>query len=307
MCWPARLCKSSGPGMRRCLKCSTEFPGPDWICPCCQFQPTMVGGFLSFAPELAGTSDGYDADFHHLLDQAQERSFWFRCRNRLIADIARQWFPSAATILEIGCGTGYVLAGLREALPYARYTGSESSATGLAYAACRLGSDVSLLQMNAEAIPFANEYDAIAACDVLEHLRDDVKALGEINWALKPGGYALLTVPQHPMLWSDADVLARHQRRYRRGELAAKCSTVGLQVVMDTSFVFSLLPVMMAQRLVRGRGKAYDLNSELSLPRWLDRILFTFLDAERRCIGTGMRFPVGGSRVVLARKRREPQ
>jgi SAM-dependent methyltransferase len=290
--------------MRRCIKCSTEFSASDWVCPRCRFTPGAVeAGFLSFAPELSATSEGFDADYHEVLDRAQERSFWFRSRNLLITDLARHWFPSAAKVLEIGCGTGYVLAGLQQALPQAAFSGSEVSAQGLVYAARRLGPDVFLFQMAAEAIPFADEYDAIAACDVLEHLQDDVRALAEIERALKPGGYALLTVPQHPMLWSDADVAACHQRRYRRRELAGKCAMAGLQVVMDTSFVSSLLPLMMMQRLVRGHGKDYDLKSELTLPAWLDRSLFAILDVERRCIRAGLRFPVGGSRVVVARKR----
>jgi SAM-dependent methyltransferase len=264
----------------------------------------MHNGFASFAQDLAATCSGFNADSHHFLDRAQESSFWFRCRNQLLADLTRQWFPNAETVLEIGCGTGYVLAGLRQVLPRARFAGSEVSTVGLEYAARRLGPDVSLFQMDAHAIPFSNEFDLIAACDVLEHLDDDVKALRETHRALKPGGGALLTVPQHPLLWSEVDVLAHHQRRYRRGELSEKCRQAGLQVVVDTSFVISLLPLMMAQRLVHGRNKNYDSNAELSLSSWLDRLLFTILDMERRCIRMGARFPVGGSRVVVALKGR---
>jgi SAM-dependent methyltransferase len=262
----------------------------------------MQNGFASFAPDLAVACGGFDADSHHFLDRAQECSFWFRSRNRLLADLTQQWFPNAETVLEIGCGTGYVLAGLRQVLPRARFAGSEVSIVGLEYAAKRLGPDVSLFQMDAHAIPFSDEFDLIAACDVLEHLNDDVKALREIHRALKPGGGALLTVPQHPLLWSEVDVFSHHQRRYRRGELSEKCRQAGLRVVLDTSFVISLLPLMMAQRLVRGRNKNYNGTAELTLSRWLDRLLFTVLDMERRCIGMGARFPVGGSRVVVALK-----
>jgi SAM-dependent methyltransferase len=288
--------------MQRCVKCSTEFAGPSWNCPHCEYKPIIQGGFPSFAPALAAASSGFDADFHHVLNREQERSFWFRSRNRLLADLTQRWMPNAATVLEIGCGTGYVLAGLRQVLPRAQFTGSEVSSVGLEYAALRLGSEVSLFQMDAHAIPFSDEFDLIAACDVLEHLEDDVAALSEIHRALKPGGCALLTVPQHPLLWSEADVFACHKRRYQRGELAAKCRQVGLQVAVNTSFVVGLLPLMMVQRLVRGRNKNYDFNSELSLPGWLDRLLFVILDIERRCIRMGARFPVGGSSVVVAFK-----
>jgi len=290
--------------MHRCLECSTEFAGPGWTCPHCSHKPVINGNIPSFAPDLAIAGTDFDPHSHHLLDQAQEHSFWFRSRNRLIADLARRWFPQAKTVLEIGCGTGYVLAGLRKVLPQAHFAGSEITAVGLGYAEHRLGADVSLFQMDANAIPFSNEFDLIAACDVLEHVDGDVNALAEILRALKPGGGAILTVPQHPLLWSQADVLACHKRRYRRGELAEKCRQVGFEITVNTSFVFGLLPLMAAQRLLRGRKKDYALDSELSMPNWLDRLLFLILDTERRCIRIGARFPIGGSRVVVAFKRK---
>jgi SAM-dependent methyltransferase len=289
--------------MHRCLACLADFPGPAWTCPNCGHTPAKEGNILSFAPAAETASEGYNADDHHVLDQVQQRSFWFRCRNDLLQDLTRRWFPEARTVLEIGCGTGYVLSGLRQALPQARFVGSEITAVGLGYAAQRLGPEVSLFQMDARAIPFSGEFDLIAACDVLEHLDNDVTALSEIHRALKPGGGVLLTVPQHPLLWSQTDVLACHVRRYRRNELAEKCRDTGFNVVADTSFVFSLLPLMLAQRLLAAQKKDYDFKSELSLPGWLDRLLFVVLDAERRCIKAGARFPVGGSRVVVAIKR----
>lgn len=40
------------------------------------------------------------------------------------------------------------------------------------------------------------DFDCVIACDVLEHVNDDGKALREIHRVLKPGGYCILTVPQ---------------------------------------------------------------------------------------------------------------
>ena len=39
-------------------------------------------------------------------------------------------------------------------------------------------------------------YDLAIACDVLEHIPDDLKAMREIRRILAPGGWAVLTVPQ---------------------------------------------------------------------------------------------------------------
>jgi len=42
----------------------------------------------------------------------------------------------------------------------------------------------------------AGQYDTLIACDVLEHVSNDRMAMREIFRILRPGGYAILTVPQ---------------------------------------------------------------------------------------------------------------
>jgi SAM-dependent methyltransferase len=193
-----------------------------------------------------------------------------------------------------------VLAGLREALPNARIVGSEIYINGLEYAAKRLGGNVELYQMDAQAIPFSAEFDLIAACDVLEHIEADISVLEEMHRALKPGGGLLLTVPQHPFLWSQFDKLAHHKRRYRRTELQDKCRRAGFKVIQQTSFVFTLLPLVIAQRLTIGRRADYDWKAEMKMPSWLNRLLQSALDLERVLIARGISFPSGSSRIVVA-------
>ena len=41
-----------------------------------------------------------------------------------------------------------------------------------------------------------NSFDLIIACDVLEHVSNDAKAIRELFRVLRPGGWAILTVPQ---------------------------------------------------------------------------------------------------------------
>ena len=42
----------------------------------------------------------------------------------------------------------------------------------------------------------ADEFGLLIACDVLEHVHDDIMAMHEIHRVLRLGGYAILTVPQ---------------------------------------------------------------------------------------------------------------
>jgi ubiquinone/menaquinone biosynthesis C-methylase UbiE len=288
--------------MKRCLSCRTEFSSIGWDCPGCGHAPQVIDGFPAFAPDLALDNDGMAPDAHDALDQVQHQSFWFRSRNRLLVDMARRYFPQTRSLLEIGCGTGYVLSALAKTFPAAQIVGSEIYANGLGYAARRLGSRVELLQMDAQKIPFAAEFDLIAACDVLEHIENDARVLSEMYRSLKPGGALLLTVPQHPFLWSKSDDLAHHKRRYRVGELTSKVRHAGFSIVRDTSFVSLLMPVLMLQRLTQGRRADYDVDAEFSLPAWLDRLLELPMETDRLLIRLGLSLPAGGSRMILAKR-----
>src|ERR1041384_8013479 len=119
--------------------------------------------------------------------------------------------------MEIGCGTGYVLSGIRQAFPDLRLSGSEIFSVGLTFAAERLPG-IQLYQMDARQIPFREEFDVVGAFDVLEHVTEDEEVLSQMYQATRKGGGILLTVPHHPFLWSSLDVHARHVRRYQTRE-----------------------------------------------------------------------------------------
>lgn len=255
-------------------------------------------GVTSFAQPRG--SDGFDpAAFEHLA-ALEESSFWFRSRNRLICWALQRYFPRARSVLEIGCGTGYVLSGVRQALPQARLVGSELHAEGLEYAQRRLP-EVELLQFDARRIPFDGEFDVVGAFDVLEHIEEDEAVLAEIHRALRGAGGMLLTVPQHPWLWSAADEYAEHKRRYRRSELIRKVTAAGFAVRRITSFVTIPLPAMAAAR-VRDRraGASYDPTREHQAAARATGLLERVLGFERSLIERGANLPVGGSLLMVA-------
>ena len=291
--------------MKLCLNCGSQFENVGWRCPGCGVTPPSINGFLAFAPLLSHGTEGFVPEAFTALDRLQDRSFWFRARNRLVADLVRRFVPNARAVLEVGCGTGYVLTALRQALPQARLFGGELDASALTFAKRRVGANVDLFQMDGRALPFVNEFDLVCAFDVLEHVDKDEAALAEVRRALKPGGVALLAVPQHPFLWSKADEYGRHKRRYGRRELADKCRRVALAVEFETSFVTGLLPLMAASRFASRHRAVYDPALEYMLPRGFNRACEAVLDLERRAINAGMRFPVGGSRFVVARRSAE--
>lgn len=254
------------------------------------------------APELALGGAGYQPEAYAELATLEASNFWFRARNRIIVWALNRHFPQMRRYMEIGCGTGYVLAGVAEAYPRALLTGSEVFSAGLPYAASRVRK-VELLQMDARRIPYQVEFDVIGAFDVLEHIKEDEVVLSEMLRALRPGGGVVLTVPQHPWLWSSQDEYACHVRRYRVGELQEKLLRAGFEVELETSFVSLLLPAMIASRLVQWKASANsDPMAELRLPTPINWAFEGVMNLERLLMRAGMRFPAGGSLLLIARK-----
>ncbi|MGH3102479.1 MAG: class I SAM-dependent methyltransferase [Gaiellaceae bacterium] len=247
-------------------------------------------------------ASGFDAELFERLARAEPGSFWFRARNRLIVSTLRRHFPDAASLLEIGCGTGFVLAGLRAAFPGLRLVGTELFAEGLEAARRRLPLDVELHRLDARSLPFRSEFDVAGAFDVLEHVEEDELVLRELHGAVRPGGGLILLVPQHPRLWSAADTFAHHVRRYTRRGLERAVTGAGFRVERSTSFVSALLPAMVASRVAhRVARRPYDPIAELE-PGALNGLFERILDGERRLIERGVSLPVGGSLLLVARK-----
>jgi SAM-dependent methyltransferase len=204
-------------------------------------------------------------------------------------------------MLEIGCGTGVVLGAMSNARPDLALAGSDLFVEALPIAT-RRAPTAELTQMDACHIPFTEEYDVVSAFDVLEHVEQDDKALAELFRATRRGGGVILTVPQHPWLWSVDDEYGEHVRRYRRGELQAKVRAAGFDVVRTTSWVSLVLPIMAGSRLRRRADGDYDPQRELKIGKRLDSALGRILAAEQALIRRGVVFPFGGSVLVVGRK-----
>jgi SAM-dependent methyltransferase len=245
---------------------------------------------------------GYDAELFERLSRAEPRSFWFRSRNRLIVSILGRYFPKVTSLLEVGCGSGFVLSAIRVAHPEIRLVGVDAFEEALRIARERVP-DAELRQLDVRHLEVDGEFDVVCAFDVLEHVDDDRDALARMHRAVRPGGGVVLLVPQHKWLWSAADAFAHHRRRYTRRELAQRVRAAGFEVVFASSFTTVLLPAVVLSRFFRRVfRRPYDLWQELE-PGPLNRAFELILDAERRLIlERGVSFPAGGSLLVVGRR-----
>jgi SAM-dependent methyltransferase len=180
--------------------------------------------------------------------------------------------------------------------------GSELHPSGLAYARNRLPSGVEFVQMDARNIPAVGAFDLVGAFDVIEHIADDEAVLRGMRAATQTNGGIIISVPQHPWLWSRADDIAYHRRRYRRGELEAKLRRNGFEILFSSSFTALLLPLMAASRL-RARGSEQDdgVAREFALSPRVNGLFTAILRGEIRMTFAGLNWPAGGSRVMVGR------
>jgi SAM-dependent methyltransferase len=275
-----------------------------WRCPVCGFEPRDIEGITAFIAD-ADVEGAFSGEDYAHLEQVESESFWFRSRNSLINLALGRCFPGAESLLEVGCGNGYVMAGVERGRPGLELSGSELSLDALRIARGRVPA-ASLYQFDARSIPFREEFDVVCAFDVLEHIEDDMAALREMHAAAKPRGGLLLTVPQHRWLWSPPDDYAGHRRRYTRGELLDKLHAVGFEELMVTSFATAVLPLMAVSRarlrLFRAR---YEPTREHAQASRVDALLDRLMRIDISLIRRGHSLPFGGSLLVAARSRQD--
>jgi len=275
-----------------------------WRCASCGESVPIVDGVPSYALALANTLTGFDPSAFDELVEHEAGHYWFEPRNSLLLGLANKIFPSADHYLEIGCGTGFVLDRFAGARRWSSVTGSELHPAGLKHARVRLGDRAAFVQMDARRIPARDAFDLVGAYDVLEHVEDDRAVISAVHSALAPGGGFIASVPQHPFLWSAADDLGHHIRRYCRGELESRLVSAGFEIVTSTSFATVIMPLMIASRLGRRKARMEDLiRREFALPSVLNTALKAVLSVEvAATLSFGLPWPFGGSRVVVARK-----
>lgn len=101
------------------------------------------------------------------------------------------------TVLDAGCGEGFVIDYLYGKDPSIQYTGVDVRKGAIEYARTVLHDDVRLRTGSIYKLPFSdNSFDAVLCSEVLEHLDDPIKAVEQIKRVTRR--YALITVPREP-------------------------------------------------------------------------------------------------------------
>lgn len=252
-------------------------------------------------------SHTYPSSLYATIASIEEDHFWFTSRNRMIASLIRVNISgpySSKSFLEIGCGTGIVMATL-ERLGFIA-TGLDVNEKALSYAVKRTKGK--LIRQSIFGFKPKKRYDIVGAFDVLEHIRDDEGFLRACHSLLSPKGYLLLTVPAGMSLWSPVDTLSGHQRRYEYEELFKKLTDAGFTVNSLEYWNFLLLPLYKIWHRQAGLPaqagfKSKDVvSSHLQKMPYLINILLIWIFELELILSRFIRFPFGATLVVCAQK-----
>jgi 2-polyprenyl-6-hydroxyphenyl methylase/3-demethylubiquinone-9 3-methyltransferase len=175
--------------------------------------------------------------------------------------------PAGGAVLEVGCGDGFFSSKI--AGGGFKITGIDLSSEGIQHAQQRTPAGTFLVHDLTLPLPFPDHcFDAIWCSDVLEHLFSPLFVFQQMARVLKPGGFALLTVPYHGLMKTFAIAAFCFERHYdseyphlrfftvrslgglvkKAGLKVQECSTCGSQLgrVRDTLFPTNIL--LAAQR-----------------------------------------------------------
>jgi SAM-dependent methyltransferase len=84
--------------------------------------------------------------------------------------------------------------------------------------------------MNAESFPSGESFDTVVCLNVIEHIKDDVNALRNIQTILDEGGRAIVLVPNGPEFYGTLDEVLGHYRRYTPEQLVGIAQEAGFDV-----------------------------------------------------------------------------
>ena len=261
-----------------------------------------------YIPQNSASSDiSYPKGTHSICHQIEEDSFWFNHRNKLIINTVKH-YHQRGVFIDLGGGNGFVAKGLEQngiptILVEPGYEGAlHAKERGLEYVVCS--------ELISAGFP-ENSLEAVGIFDVIEHVQDDHRFLGEIKRYLMPGGLCFIAVPAYQWLWSNEDVDVGHFRRYTRKSLKKLVKECGLEVVYS-SYFFSILPLPIALfRTIPSRLGFNRKSAELgkqegehgSFHPWIRRIVDKLLSGELNRLKEGETLPFGSSVILVARKR----
>lgn len=271
----------------------------------------IIDGFQCYDQELANSNDDFESRCFPVYQKYIPVNFWYKGRNKIINLFLNKFRSSShKTFLEIGCGNGFTLKYLKKKNLRINFKGCDIYIQALQYAKINNDSDIELFQYNLFKKNLTSQYDVIGCFDVLEHIKEDEKAIENIYELLSPGGICIITVPSDMNLWSNNDIINKHKRRYSKKELTKKIEAAQFELLYMNHFVFFLYPILFIKAKLQGKiksekeleGKELSSLLNLEIPKPVNFLFGILMQIEYVLVKIGFKFPWGSSLICVLRK-----
>lgn len=161
-------------------------------------------------------------------------------------------------LLEIGYGAGEIFPLYRKLDLYVE--GYDFSEAAYEYANANYADDGVVLLTDKKSI--GGGYDYVVACEVLEHIENDMAELREWKSYLNDSGKLIISVPAHWKRWGSSDEYNGHYRRYERKELIEKFRNAGMKIEKIYVYDFPACLLLDGMRDNSRRKMKNDRNKE---------------------------------------------
>jgi len=250
---------------------------------------------------MIGRSDEYEKMF-----QLEGKLWWYRSLHERVAEALQTHFGDRrdVAILDVGCGTGGLMAFLR-ARGYTNLRGMDGSTD--AVVACReRGLTVSLVDLN-ELSETGDQYDAVVCNDVFCYFPgDQLSALmRKLANRLRATGILISNNNAFNVFRGQHDLAVGIVRRFTLVDFRRLLPSTNLRIERSTYWSFLLSPVILLMRqwqnleLRLGWQSPESAKSDVYLPSpWLNETLYRVVHMEQSVLS---RTPFGSSLFLVFR------
>lgn len=223
-------------------------------------------------------------------------------RSIAITELITKYLDASIPLADLGCGTGIQSVFLNK--KGFNVTGfdisNEMLSMAISYAKLNRIKKLKFFNKSLKQLSEGKKQFKQAIClDVLEHIKDDEKAIKEIYSLMINGSKLVLSVPAHQHLYGQKDKAIGHYRRYSYDEIKIKTENAGFTIekIFYWNFI-GYLAVSLNKRISKGSisesfrqsNSFSDKLKQLILKRW-----FTLIE-------NTISMPNGLSIIVLANK-----
>lgn len=227
--------------------------------------------------------------------ESETEHWWFQARREILLQVIKSFVPKGASVLDVGCGTGFILEKLQHdydahGLDHAEVAVNYCHERGLTFVKQGLLGEET----------FNNKkFHLISFLDVIEHIEDDLAVLLAAKPYLSENGVVMITVPAFEFLWSAHDEIHHHKRRYTKETLTELLQKAGYTVRYISYFNTLLFPMIALVRVIgnlTGRRNASDAKPQ---SKFVNEMLYRVFESERNLL-PNVSLPFGVSLLAVA-------